>query len=72
MVEIGDLDHALLLPTQGRIKRGMKTICDSCGKPITDKQFVGGFKKGYPNMKFHEKCCPLLSMIIHAEGCSHQ
>lgn len=56
MVEIGDLDHSLLLPMEGRIKHGMKTICDSCGKPITDKQFVAGFKKGYRNMKFHEEC----------------
>lgn len=54
--DIGKLDNIVRLPMSGRIKLGMKTICDRCRKPITDKYFVRGFKKGLPNMKFHEKC----------------
>jgi len=56
MVEIGDLDYTVILPMEGRIKYGLKTVCDFCGKAITDKEFVGGFKKGYPNMTFHIGC----------------
>ena len=54
--DIGKLDNTLKLPMEGRIRCGMKTICDRCRKPITDEYFVGGFKEGMPNMKFHEKC----------------
>ena len=54
--DIGKLDRTVLLPTSGRKKIGMKTICDRCRKPITDEYFVAGFKKGLSNMKFHEKC----------------
>jgi hypothetical protein len=54
--DIGELDNTIRLPTASRIKLGMKTICDRCGKPIIDEFFIGGFKKGYPNMKFHENC----------------
>jgi len=54
--DIGELDHTLRLPMEGRIKYGMKTICDRCRKPITDEYFIGGFKKGMKNMKFHEEC----------------
>jgi hypothetical protein len=54
--EIGDLDHRLKLPTAPRIKSGMETKCDVCGEEITDEFFIGGFKKGLPNIKFHERC----------------
>lgn len=54
--DIGKLDQIKKLPMAGRIRAGMKTICDRCRKPITDEYFVGGFKKGLPNMKFHESC----------------
>jgi len=54
--DIGKLDRTLKLPMHSRIKLGMKTICDRCKKPITDEYFIAGFKKGFPNMKFHEKC----------------
>jgi len=40
----------------GRIRHGMKTVCDHCGENITDEFFVGGFRAGLPNMKFHERC----------------
>ncbi len=36
----------------------MSTRCDVCGDEITDEFFVGGFKKGHPNLKMHEKCAP--------------
>jgi len=54
--DIGELDTMKLLPTVGRIRAGMKTICDRCRKPIEDEFFIAGFKKGFPNMKFHETC----------------
>lgn len=54
--DIGPLDFVKEFPTAGRIQHGMKTICDRCRKPITDSVFVGGFKKGMPNMKFHKGC----------------
>ncbi len=54
--DIGKLDQIRKFKTVGRIKIGMKTICDRCRKPITDEYFIGGFKKGLPNMKFHEGC----------------
>ena len=53
---IGALDHTLRLPMAGRVRSGMKTICDRCRQPITDEFFIGGFKAGMHNMKFHE-CC---------------
>lgn len=55
-IEIGELDATVRLPTKSRISVGMKTICDACGRPITDEYFIGGFKNGHPNMKFHESC----------------
>ncbi len=55
-VEIGEIDHKLRLPTEGRKRHGMKTICDACGKPIEDDFFTGGFKAGRSNMMFHETC----------------
>lgn len=54
--EIGELDRTLTLPMEGRIRLGFKTICDRCRKSITDDFFIVGFKKGLPNMMFHEKC----------------
>jgi len=56
LVDIGPLDNTLRLPTASRIKHGMKTICRRCGKPVTDEYFIVGFKKGFPNMIFHESC----------------
>ena len=54
--DIGPLDGTLRLPMAGRIRHGMKTVCDHCGENITDEFFVGGFRAGLPNMKFHERC----------------
>ncbi len=56
MVEIGDLDSHCLFPMSGRLSVGLRTDCDICGKSIVDQNFVSGLKKGWPNMKFHEKC----------------
>ena len=56
LVDIGNLDTVLRLPMIGRVRNGMKIVCDRCGKSITDDFFIGGFKKGFPNMKFHENC----------------
>lgn len=56
VVDIGPLDTVIKLSTAGRIRCGMKTICDRCRKHITDEYFYGGFKKGHVNMKFHERC----------------
>ena len=55
-VDIGDLDHTIRLPMSARIAHGMKTICDACGKTITDEFFVGGFKAGHASLKLHESC----------------
>ena len=54
--EIGKLDFTKELPMAGRIRAGMKTNCDRCGKPITSETFVAGFKAGIKNMKFHAAC----------------
>ena len=54
--DIGELDATRRLPMAGRLRRKMKTICKSCGKPVTDEYFIAGFKKGLPNMIFHESC----------------
>lgn len=59
LAEIGALDSTKPLPTAGRIRAGMKTNCDRCGKPITDEFFIAGFKTGLPNMKFHAGCLEL-------------
>jgi hypothetical protein len=56
LVDIGPLDHTMRLPMDKRIQLGMKTICDRCGKSITDEYFVVGFKQGHRNMMFHEAC----------------
>lgn len=53
-VEIGELDCTKRYPMAGRA--GMETICDICGHSIADEFFIAGFKKGHPNMKFHESC----------------
>ena len=58
LVEIGDLDHKMRLPTAARIRNGMSTRCDACGGEITDEFFIGGFKAGLPNLKLHEACAP--------------
>lgn len=58
MTEIGMLDAHLILPTAGRIKRQMKTICRACNQNITEEKFLGGFKAGMPNMLFHIECVP--------------
>jgi len=54
--DIGELDATRRIPMVGRIKIGMKTICRRCKKPVTDDYFITGFKKGMPNMIFHEQC----------------
>lgn len=56
LTDIGPLDFTKPLPIAGRIRAGMKTNCDRCGKPITDEFFIAGFKAGLPNMKFHQAC----------------
>ena len=56
LTDIGELDGTKHLPTAGRIKAGMKTICIRCMEPVTDEFFVAGFKAGMPNMIFHEGC----------------
>lgn len=58
MRNIGKLDGYLILPTARRIAFGMKTICEKCGKSVTDEKFLGGFKKGMHNMIFHVSCVP--------------
>ena len=55
-VDIGALDHRLRLPMAGRVRQGMKTRCDVCGKDITDEFFIGGFKEGHRNLLLHEAC----------------
>jgi hypothetical protein len=55
-IDIGPLDHKVRLPMSSRIAAGMKTICDACGKPITDEFFIGGFQAGRKNLKLHEGC----------------
>ena len=54
--EIGKLDFTKELPMAGRMRKGMKTTCDRCGKPITSETFIAGFKNGMKNMKFHAAC----------------
>lgn len=54
--DIGPLDQAMRLPNAGRKRIGRKTTCNRCGKAITEDYFIGGFKKGLPNMMFHESC----------------
>jgi hypothetical protein len=53
-IDIGPLDHQVRLPMSGRT--GMSTVCDACGKPITDEFFIGGFQAGRKNLKLHEGC----------------
>lgn len=55
-VEIGPLDGVIRLPMAGRKSRGVKSICDICRNGITDDFFIGGFKTGFRNMLFHERC----------------
>jgi hypothetical protein len=71
------LDATKLLPTAGRIRAGMKTVCRQCHKEITDEFFVSGLKRGYPNMIFCLACVPLddpparkreSNMVKHTEG----
>lgn len=50
------LDHALYLPMAGRLRRGIKTTCTACYKPITDDFFIGGFIKGRKNILLHIAC----------------
>lgn len=54
--DIGPLDSKLRLPMASRLRAGMKTTCDHCGKAITDEYFIGGFKAGHRNLKLHEHC----------------
>ena len=56
LVDIGRLDATMTLPTEPRTRFGLKTVCDRCGKPITDEYFIAGFKSGEKNMLFHEAC----------------
>ncbi len=63
-VEIGTLDAAIRLPMASRLSIGMKTICDACGKSITDKNFIGGFKAGQANLKLHESCAAEQGVVV--------
>jgi hypothetical protein len=56
--DIGPLDGHLILPMALRMTRGMKTVCEACGKNVIDDKFLGGFKKGFHNMVFHVECVP--------------
>jgi len=58
MVEIGPLDACLRLPTESRVRHGMKTICVACREPVTESTFIAGFLHGMPNMILHERCIP--------------
>ncbi len=53
-IDIGQLDHKLRLAMSPR--KGMKTVCDACRKPIEDEFFIGGFKSGHRNLILHEAC----------------
>lgn len=50
------LKALIRVPSQGRIKHGMKMICDACGNKIEDSQFLIGFADNHHNMMFHEDC----------------
>ena len=54
--EVGQFDVATDAPVEGRVRRGMKTICDACRKPVTEGRFVIALKKGQRNMIFHPSC----------------
>ena len=56
LVEIGSLDKTIRFPTAPRKRCNQKTICMYCGKSVDDEYFIAGFKKGLPNMIFHERC----------------
>jgi hypothetical protein len=58
LVDIGELDRAMRLPTRLRLLRGMSTPCCVCHKQITDEFMIAGFKQGHPNMMMHEACAP--------------
>jgi len=50
LTEIGALDFKQKLPN------GINTRCDHCGKNISEKEFIFGFKEGYRNFSFHIDC----------------
>ncbi len=56
MREVKYFDAVAEFVTSARSDRGIKTICDSCGKPISDEFFYGGFKSGEKNRIFHWDC----------------
>lgn len=62
-VDIGPLDAAIKLPMASRRSRGMRTLCDACGRTITDEFFVGAFKSGHANLKLHLGCVPAETRI---------
>ncbi len=44
------------LPMDGRIKRGIKSLCFFCKTDIVDPTFVVGFKQGHKNVLMHQSC----------------
>ena len=64
MQDVGELTHVHALPTASRIRRGMKTACAVCGKPIVNAFFYAGFAPGQPNRIFHYACLDELSQAI--------
>ncbi len=72
LVDIGPLDHCMKLPTASRIAHGMKTICRSCGEPVTDEFFIAGFKEGQSNLILHRVCIspdePALIALMQREA----
>lgn len=58
LVDIGPLDATMRLPMSRRLARGMRTVCDSCGRSITDEYFLVGVRANHQNLKFHERCIP--------------
>lgn len=55
-VDIGPLDAREVLPTAARKRRGMATVCASCGQSIETETFVAGFKAGRPNLILCHPC----------------
>lgn len=57
LVDVGEPQGCLRLPTAGRIRAGMKTTCARCRKAITDEYFIGAIGGTLPkNMLLHESC----------------
>jgi len=46
--DVGELQHVHAMSTEARTTRGMKTICATCGEPVTEEYFYAGFAHGQP------------------------